>query len=187
MTFGVADMSGLNLGAFAPTQITLDADAAGRGWYLDATPRDDAEFGAVFAATRMQTDPTGAPAGHYDLLTAVMHEMGHALGLGDFYLAGDRDDLMYGWLYLGERRLPGDGEADGAVAGSITSEEFLGAPIDIGVLPAGKQSPSSGRRRSTRRPTSSSSTRSTPARSRPPTRSASPTRTPTPSPPRSTR
>src|SRR5262245_41872698 len=86
----------------------------------------------------MQTDPTGAPAGHYDLLTAVMHEMGHALGLGDSYLAGDRDDLMYGWLYLGERRLPGAGEANGAVAGSIAAEEFLGAPVDIGVLPAGK-------------------------------------------------
>ena len=67
-----------------------------------------------------------------------MHEMGHALGLGDSYDAGDRDDLMYGWLFTGERRLPGAGEADGAVAGSITSEEFLGAPIDIGVLPAGK-------------------------------------------------
>ena len=138
MTFGVADMSGLHLGSFAPAQITLDADAAGRGWYLDATPLDDAEFGNVFAATWMQTDPTGAPAGHYDLLTTLMHEMGHALGLGDTYLAGDRDDLMYGWLYLGERRLPGAGDADGAVAGSITSEEFLGAPIDIGVLPAGK-------------------------------------------------
>ena len=46
---------------------------------------------------------------------------------------------MYGWLFTGERRLPGAGEADGAVAGAITSEEFLGAPIDIGVLPAGKQ------------------------------------------------
>src|SRR5262245_52514331 len=87
----------------------------------------------------MQTDPTGAPAGHYDLLTAVMHEMGHALGLGDSYLAGDRDDLMYGWLFTGERRLPGAGEANGAVAGSIAAEEFLGAPVDIGVLPAGKQ------------------------------------------------
>ena len=41
--------------------------------------------------------------------------------------------------YLGERRLPGAGEADGAVAGSITSEEFLGARRSIiGVLPAGK-------------------------------------------------
>src|SRR5262249_1402806 len=42
MSFSVADMAGLNLGAFAPGAITLDADAAGRGWYLDATPRDDA-------------------------------------------------------------------------------------------------------------------------------------------------
>ena len=68
-----------------------------------------------------------------------MHEMGHALGLEDSYAAGDRDDLMYGWLFIGERRLPGAGEADGAVAGSITSEEFLGvARSDIGVLPAGK-------------------------------------------------
>ena len=78
-------MSGLNLGSFTPAHITLDADAAGHGWYLDATPLDDAEFGNGFAATRLQTDPTGAPAGHYDLLTAVMHEMGHALGLDDCY------------------------------------------------------------------------------------------------------
>ena len=92
MTFTVADMSGLNLGAFSPTQITLDADAAGRGWYLDGTPLDDAEFGTVFAATWMQTDPTAAPAGHYDLLTTIMHEMGHALGLGDSYASADRGD-----------------------------------------------------------------------------------------------
>ena len=52
MTFAVGDMSGLNLGSFSPTQITLDADAAGHGWYLDGTPRDDAEFGHVESATR---------------------------------------------------------------------------------------------------------------------------------------
>ena len=67
-----------------------------------------------------------------------MHEMGHALGLEDSMLRPTATTLMYGWLYLGERRLPGAGEADGAVAGSITREEFLGAPIDIGMLPAGK-------------------------------------------------
>ena len=64
--------------------------------------------------------------------------MGHALGVGDSYASGDRDELMYGWLYTGERRLPGADDATGAVAGSITGEEFLGAPIDIGLLPAGK-------------------------------------------------
>jgi hypothetical protein len=140
MTFGVADLSGLNLGAFTPAQITLDADAAGHGWYLDGTPRDDAEFGHAQSATRLTTDPTQAPAGHYDLLTTVMHEMGHALGLQDRYEGTARDALMYGWLFTGERRLPGAGEADGAVAGSITTEEFAGSPIAVGPLhPAGRQ------------------------------------------------
>ena len=136
LTFGVADMAGLNLGAFTPSQITLDADAAGHGWYLDGTPLDDAEFGNAFSATRMQTDPTGGPAGHYDLLTTVMHEMGHALGLGDSYAAGDGDDLMYGWLYTGERRLPGEGQAEGAVIGATEDKAFLGTPIEIGKLPS---------------------------------------------------
>ena len=130
MSFGVADLSGLNLGSFTPAQITLDADAAGHGWYLDGTPRDDAEFGNG-AGTRLITDPTQAPAGHYDLLTTVMHEMGHALGLGDRYEGTARDALMYGWLFTGERRVPGAGEADGAVAGSITTEEFAGSPIVV--------------------------------------------------------
>ena len=81
MSFGVADMAGLNLGSFSPTQITLDADAAGRGWYLDGTPaRRRRVRHHLSPRTRLQTDPTGAPAGHYDLLTTIMHEMGHALG-----------------------------------------------------------------------------------------------------------
>ena len=138
MTFSVGDMSGLNLGAFATGHITLDSDAAGNGWFLDATPGDDFEFGQPFGATRLWTSPTDAPAGHYDVLTTVMHEMGHALGLQDSYAAGDRDDLMYGYLYVGERRLPGGGEADGAVAGAITSEEFLASPINIGTLRPGE-------------------------------------------------
>ena len=131
LTFTVADMAGPYLGSFAPGLITLDADAAERGWYLDGTPLDDVEFGTVFSLTRAQTDPAGAPAGHYDLLTTVMHEMGHALGLDDHYEAGARDDLMFGYLFAGERRLPGMGEADGAVAGSITSEAFAGSVIQV--------------------------------------------------------
>ena len=47
MRFAVADMPGMYLGSFAPGQITLDTNAAGYGWYLDPTPRDDAEFGTV--------------------------------------------------------------------------------------------------------------------------------------------
>lgn len=138
MTFTIAAMPGDSLGSFQPGLITLDDDAAGRGWFLDATPLDDSEFGRAFSATRMQTGPSGAPAGHYDLLTTVMHEMGHALGLGDRYENSGREDLMYGWLVFGERRLPAAGQTAGAVVGSIDDEEFLGAPISIGTLPFGK-------------------------------------------------
>jgi hypothetical protein len=134
LTFTVGDLSGQNLGAYTPGHVTLDADAAGRSWYVDATPLDDSEFGHTITATQLQTDPTATPAGRYDALTTVMHEMGHALGLADDYDAGARDDLMYGWLFAGERRLPGVGEADGAVAGSITDEAFAGSLIQV--LPA---------------------------------------------------
>jgi hypothetical protein len=42
-------------------------------------------------------------AGQYDLLTAVLHEMGHVLGQAD----STADDLMGAILQPGERRLPG--------------------------------------------------------------------------------
>ena len=68
-----------------------------------------------------------------------MHEMGHALGLPDSYEARYRDSIMYGYLTSGERRLPAKGQAIGAVPGSLgSSPHFLGSPVNIGALPAGK-------------------------------------------------
>jgi hypothetical protein len=133
MTFSVADMPGWYLGSYSPDAVRLDSDAAGYGWFLDATPLEDSEFGNV-DGTRLTTDPAGAPAGHVDLLTTIMHEMGHELGLEDTYSLGDRSDLMYGYLVTGERRLPGEGAAEGATLGSITSEEFQIATINLGTL-----------------------------------------------------
>ena len=90
------------------------------------------------AATRRYTDPAGAPAGHIDLLTALLHEMGHALGLDDTYLEKDRDNLMYGFLTKGERRLPAKDQAVGATPHAEAHPHFLGTPLNIGDLPAGK-------------------------------------------------
>ena len=148
LNYAVADMQGLYLGSYQPGLITLDNDAAGHGWFVDTTPLDDSEFGTAQTPTWLLAGTSGA-AGHYDLLTVLMHEMGHALGLSDNYDPAARDDLMYGTLYVGERRLAGAGEADGGVAGSILSEEFAGSPILVDssnvspspngfVLPAGK-------------------------------------------------
>jgi hypothetical protein len=51
--------------------------------------------------------------GRIDLLTAVMHEIGHALGLEDSYAEEDRDSIMYGFLTKGERRFPSQGPGRG--------------------------------------------------------------------------
>jgi len=52
--------------------IYLDVNAAGWGWFLDATPHDDSEF---------TTPGNQGEQNHMDLLTVLMHEMGHVLGL----------------------------------------------------------------------------------------------------------
>ena len=88
--------------------------------------------------TRFYTDPASAPAGRIDLLTAIMHEMGHALGLSDSYLEQDRDSLMYGYLTKGERRLPAKDQASGAMPHAGGEMHFLTSPVVIGTLPAGK-------------------------------------------------
>src|SRR2546429_135858 len=77
------------------------------------------------SATRRYTDPMNAAAGHVDLLTAVEHEMGHRLGLADSYAEKDRDNIMYGYLTVGERRLPAQGQARFAQASNIKGIHFL--------------------------------------------------------------
>src|SRR5262249_35005348 len=111
LQFTVADLGGSYLGMHLPGLIVIDDDAGGLGWFIDTTPLDNAEFGHALSATHLQTDPSAAPAGHIDLLTAVMHEIGHALGLDH---AADASDLMSDHLVTGERRLPGAADVQAA-------------------------------------------------------------------------
>lgn len=74
--------------------ISIDVNAAGYGWFVDRTPWDDVEF----------ADPkTSGAADRMDLLTVVMHELGHVLGL-DSNFDGDSSDLMTARLATGVRR-----------------------------------------------------------------------------------
>ena len=75
--------------------INLSADAAGYGWFVDTKP---------VAQTRLV--PPIATTGHEDLLTVVMHELGHTLGLGDLDSTRFSTDLMATTLATGVRRLP---------------------------------------------------------------------------------
>jgi hypothetical protein len=94
----VADLPGATLGLATPRAITLDATAAGYGWFIDPTPLDDSEFSS---GSRLSTLDSQL---RMDLLTAVMHELGHTLGWDDLHGQDSQDDLMYEALAVGVRR-----------------------------------------------------------------------------------
>ena len=86
LKFEVADLPALRLGEAGGSRIRVNKNADGNGWFVGA---DDAQFAANVSGNRRYTDPSSKPAGRIDLLTTIMHEMGHALGLPDSYEAKD--------------------------------------------------------------------------------------------------
>jgi hypothetical protein len=68
--FEIADLPAMILGQAGDTHVWIDVTAAGYGWSLDGTPDAD----------------------EVDLLTVVLHELGHVLGMEH---SDDRDSLMY--------------------------------------------------------------------------------------------
>ncbi|HXT32344.1 MAG TPA: M10 family metallopeptidase C-terminal domain-containing protein, partial [Vicinamibacterales bacterium] len=70
--------------------ILLDTTAGGYGWYVDLTPTSD-------------SDDASGLAGRIDLLSVVMHEMGHAIGLEHDFVPGSAD-VMDESLAAGTRR-----------------------------------------------------------------------------------
>lgn len=98
VNFEIRSLPGRYLGLATPTTVRIDATAAGYGWYVDATPLDDSEF--VRASGR--NSGVGSPRS-MDLLTVVMHEMGHILGLRHTQDASQHD-LMHEDLAAGLRR-----------------------------------------------------------------------------------
>ncbi|MDO4574222.1 MAG: matrixin family metalloprotease [Planctomycetia bacterium] len=88
LTFQVADLGGNVLARQVGEVILVDATAAGYGWYVDATPYDD-------------TDDTRN--GEIDLLTVLLHELGHYAGLEH---TSDAASWMYESLSANLRKMP---------------------------------------------------------------------------------
>ncbi|MBL9129703.1 MAG: hypothetical protein JNG86_00785, partial [Verrucomicrobiaceae bacterium] len=135
LRFELADLGALHLGQSRGDLIQISRKAGGSDWFIDQTPSDDVEFSAI---SNFKSQVSNPAAGGVDLLTTLMHEMGHALGLEDRYDLRSRRSLMFGHLTRGERRLPAKGEAAAAVPFHDDTSRFLGATINIGTLPAGK-------------------------------------------------
>ncbi len=107
------------LGRSLPGSIVIDSDASGAGWFIDASPADDVEFDADLNATE------AAALGRVDLLTVLLHELGHQLGGGDLDILSNPENLMAESLTTGKRRLPNDDLdalfANGELLGSVLS------------------------------------------------------------------
>jgi VCBS repeat-containing protein len=105
-TITIADLAEGYLALTNGTTITLDRDAAGHGWFIDSTPFTHEEFTLSAVSHQLSADPNGPAAGRMDLLTVLMHELGHVMGLGHISSAVDGTRLMAGSIDPGIRRLP---------------------------------------------------------------------------------
>jgi hypothetical protein len=100
----VGDLPGdlLGLASSSTNTIWLDADAAGHGWFVDATPWDDDEF---------DEEPAMAVADRMDALSVIFHELGHLQGLADLDALLHPDDPMADVLAAGVRRTSAHADA----------------------------------------------------------------------------
>ncbi|MBL8535715.1 MAG: cadherin-like domain-containing protein, partial [Betaproteobacteria bacterium] len=129
ITVDVTDLTGSALAVFDGGVIRVDRDAAGSGWFVDATPLDSTEFTAVTTVGQYRASTSSVAFGRYDLLTVLTHEMGHALGLDDIPVSVTPVSLMTGTLGTGVRRLPSstDLPADETPAPVVTPQ----APVIV--------------------------------------------------------
>jgi Ca2+-binding RTX toxin-like protein len=105
VTFQITDLSGLALGWTGGQTIVMDVNAAGQGWFVDLTPGDDNEFSDEDGDGVLVASTDTLASGRMDLLTVVMHEIGHVLGFEDLDAEEYPHDLMSGTLATGVRRL----------------------------------------------------------------------------------
>ncbi len=108
MRFRIADLSGDTLALAVDDTVIIDINAAGHEWFVDDSPYQDSEFLPQGNDSELVAREPSAAYGDTDLLTVVMHELGHVFGFGDLDPVTNPDDLMAATLDTGVRHLPGN-------------------------------------------------------------------------------
>jgi hypothetical protein len=105
-SYVVAPLGGAYLGLtdVATHTVEISPNAAGYGWFVDPTPQRDEEFRPGAPGSPLVALPGGPVAGKMDLLTVILHEMGHLAGRPDVDGSGSGSDLMADLLTTGVRR-----------------------------------------------------------------------------------
>jgi VCBS repeat-containing protein len=103
VTFNLADLAGGAVGQAVGNTITLDTNAAGHNWFIDTTPWDNSEYLPTSNPYEWVAKEGTAAYGKMDMLSVLLHEYGHALGIDH---SADNHDYMATTLTPGVRRMP---------------------------------------------------------------------------------
>lgn len=130
------------LGQTAANTIIIDAVAAGWGWFVDASPFDNREFANRLSEVAFAATPGSAAYGRMDLLSTLLHEMSHAMGMEH---AADTEaglSVTTESLAAGVRVLPAENSLrlDGARFLTMTPEALAAADSGNAAAEIGGQS-----------------------------------------------
>ncbi len=71
--------------------VSIDHDANGVGWFIDATPMENLEFAIRNSEFAFLATPDSEAYGKYDLLTTILHETAHLYGFINGYSEFDKN------------------------------------------------------------------------------------------------
>jgi hypothetical protein len=106
VNFLIADLEGDTLALTVDDTVIIDVDAAEHGWFIDDTPYQDTEFVPQNNDEVLTANESSDAYGDMDLLTVVMHELGHVFGFQDMDPATNDAEIMNETLDEGVRYLP---------------------------------------------------------------------------------